>query len=107
MAAKARSMSDCGGRGRIPQLTVIIGLPTEAQETVKFVCKDHALDRSNRVMSEIAETEARPIPKRFDLRDKDLADKDLADRQAFAQVEKWMAMIRELDYERLGAKFRA
>jgi hypothetical protein len=104
-------MSDCGGRGRIPQLTVIIGLPTEAQETVKFVCKDHALDRSNRVMSEIAETEARPIPKRFDFRDKDLrgkdlADKDLADRQAFAQVEKWMAMIRELDYERLGAKFR-
>ena len=62
-------------------------------------------------MSEIAETESRPIPKRDDFRDKDLrgkdlADKDLADRQAFAQVEKWMAMIRELDYERLGAKFR-
>jgi len=103
-------MSDCGGRGRIPQLTVIIGLPTEAQETVKFVCKDGALDRSNRVMSEIAETESRPIPKRDDFRDKDLrgkglAHKDLADKRAFAQVEKWMAMIRELDYERPGAKF--
>ena len=95
-------MSDCGGRGRIPQLTVIIGLPTEAQETVKFVCKDHALDRSNRVMSEIAETESRPIPKQDGFRAKDLLDK-----QAFAQVEKWMAMIRELDYERPGqAKFR-
>jgi len=61
-------------------------------------------------MSEIAETQSRPIPKRDDLRDKDLrgkdlADKDLTDKQAFAQVEKWMAMIRELDYERPGAKF--
>jgi hypothetical protein len=58
-------------------------------------------------MSEIAETQSRPIPKRDDLRDKDLRGKDLLDKQAFAQVEKWMAMIRDLDYERPGqAKFR-
>src|SRR5271154_4411495 len=46
MAAKARFIFDCGGRDRVPQLTLIIGLPTEAQETVKFVCKDDAPDRS-------------------------------------------------------------
>jgi hypothetical protein len=65
-------------------------------------------------MSEIAETQSRSIPKRDDflgtgfhdksfidkgLAEKDLAEKDSADKQAFAQVEKWMATIRELSYE--------
>jgi len=68
-------------------------------------------------MSEIAETQSRPIPKRDDFRgngfhdksfidkglaEKDLAEKGFADKQAFAQVEKWMATIRELSYERPG-----
>ena len=73
-------------------------------------------------MSEIAEAQSQPIPKRDDLRGKDLfdkglldrgladrslADKGLADKQAFAQVEKWMATIRELSYERPAhTKFR-
>ena len=62
-------------------------------------------------MSEIAEAQSRPIPTPDDLRGKDLFDKGLLDRgladkglackgladmQAFAQVEKWMATIREL-----------
>lgn len=45
------------------------------------------------VMSEAAETEpaqSNPTTKR----------NNQADRQAFAQVEKWMAMIRELSLER-------
>jgi len=42
-------------------------------------------------MSEIADAQSRPTGKR---------DDDQADRQAFAQVEKWMAMIREIDAER-------
>jgi hypothetical protein len=63
-------------------------------------------------MPEIAEAQSQPIPKRDDFRDKDLRgndslDKGLTDKQAFAQVEKWMAMIRELSFERPGqAKFR-
>ena len=57
-------------------------------------------------MSETAEAQSQPIPKRDDFGGKDLldkgfldrglADKGLADKQAFAQVEKWMATIREL-----------
>ncbi len=64
-------------------------------------------------MPEIAEAQSQPIPKRDDFRDKDLrgndsldkglTDKGLTDKQAFAQVEKWMAMIRELSFERPGA----
>ena len=53
-------------------------------------------------MSEIAETQSPAIPKRDDPRQrlprqelKGLTDKDLADKQTFAQVEKWMATIRE------------
>jgi hypothetical protein len=42
-------------------------------------------------MSEIADTQSRPTSKR---------DDDQSDKQAFAQIEKWMAMIREIDEER-------
>jgi hypothetical protein len=76
-------------------LTVTIGLPTNAQETVNFVCKDICLGRKQcgvRAMSEIADEQSRPTTRR---------DEE-ADKQAFAQVEKWMAMIRELDRERQG-----
>lgn len=41
------------------------------------------------VMSDVAEMQSRPNPKR-------------ADKQTFAQVEKWMGMIREFDHERPG-----
>jgi hypothetical protein len=41
-------------------------------------------------MSEIADTQSRPTGRRD----------DQADKRAFAQVEKWMAMIREIDEER-------
>ena len=41
-------------------------------------------------MSEIADTQSRPTTRRD----------DQADKQAFAQVEKWMAMIREIAHER-------
>ncbi len=41
-------------------------------------------------MSELAETQSKPTTKRD----------DQADKRAFAQVEKWMAMIREIDQER-------
>ena len=115
MAEKARCMSGCGERAEDFAINLIIGLPTQAQETVKFVCKDDALDRSS------ASCPRLPKPNRdqsrtpddlrgkdlFDkglldrgLADKGLADKGLADKQAFAQVEKWMATIRELSYER-------
>jgi hypothetical protein len=40
-------------------------------------------------MSEVAETQSKPTTKRD----------DQADKRAFAQVEKWMAMIREIDQE--------
>jgi hypothetical protein len=40
-------------------------------------------------MSEVAETQSKPTTKRD----------DQADKRAFAQVEKWMAMIRELNGE--------
>jgi hypothetical protein len=42
-------------------------------------------------MSEIADPQSGTTTRR---------DDDQADKQAFAQVEKWMAMIRELDAER-------
>jgi len=42
-------------------------------------------------MSEIADTRSGTTARR---------DDDQADKQAFAQVEKWMAMIREIDAER-------
>jgi hypothetical protein len=41
-------------------------------------------------MSEIADTSSRQTARRD----------DRADKQAFAQVEKWMAMIREISNER-------
>jgi hypothetical protein len=41
-------------------------------------------------MSEVAETPSKPTTKRD----------GQADKQVFAQVEKWMAMIRELNHER-------
>jgi hypothetical protein len=41
-------------------------------------------------MSEIADTQSPPTTRRD----------DQADKQAFAQVEKWMAMIREISHER-------
>jgi hypothetical protein len=41
-------------------------------------------------MSEIADTQSRPNTRRD----------DQADNRAFAQVEKWMAMIREIAHER-------
>jgi hypothetical protein len=40
-------------------------------------------------MSDVAEMQSRSNPKR-------------ADKEAFAQVEKWMGMIREFDHERRG-----
>jgi hypothetical protein len=40
-------------------------------------------------MSEIADTQSRATTRRD----------DQADKQAFAQIEKWMAMIREIDEE--------
>jgi hypothetical protein len=42
-------------------------------------------------MSEIADTQSRSTSRR---------DDDQPDKQAFAQVERWMAMIREIDEER-------
>jgi hypothetical protein len=42
-------------------------------------------------MSEIADAQSGTTTRR---------DDDQADKQAFAQVEKWMAMIREIDAER-------
>lgn len=48
-------------------------------------------------MSDIAESSSKPRSKR-DQR---------TDKQAFAQVEKWMAMIREIDRERLAEHGRA
>ncbi len=41
-------------------------------------------------MSDIAATQSRPTTRRD----------DQADKQAFAQVEKWMATIREIMHER-------
>jgi hypothetical protein len=41
-------------------------------------------------MSDIADTSSKPNTKRD----------ERTDKQAFAQVEKWMAMIREIDQER-------
>jgi hypothetical protein len=41
-------------------------------------------------MSDIADTQSSPTTRRD----------DQADKQAFAQVEKWMAMIREIAHER-------
>jgi hypothetical protein len=43
-----------------------------------------------RAMSDIAATQSRPTARRD----------DQADRRAFAQVEKWMATIREIAHER-------
>ena len=67
--------------------------------------------------SELAEAQSQPNPKQDDFREQDSRGNDLrhkdsldqgsADRQAFAQVEKWMAMIREFSYELPErAKFR-
>ena len=44
------------------------------------------------VMSETADTQSKPTSMRG----------DSSDKQAFAQVEKWMAMIREISRERQG-----
>ena len=41
-------------------------------------------------MSDIADTSSKPNTRRY----------ERTDKQAFAQVEKWMAMIREIDQER-------
>ena len=41
-------------------------------------------------MSETADTQSQPTTRRD----------DQADKRAFAQVEKWMAMIREISHER-------
>jgi hypothetical protein len=43
-----------------------------------------------RAMSDIADRQSRPTTRRD----------DQADKQAFAQVEKWMATIREIAHER-------
>ena len=48
-------------------------------------------------MSDIADTSSKPSAKR-DAR---------TDEQAFAQVEKWMAMIREIDEERAAQTKRS
>jgi len=47
-AAKARSIFGCGERDDEPELTLTIGLPMYAQETVNFVCEDDGLDWSVR-----------------------------------------------------------
>jgi hypothetical protein len=44
------------------------------------------------VMSDLAEAQSRSTPER----------EDLADKKIFAQVEKWMVMIREFNHERQG-----
>jgi hypothetical protein len=48
-------------------------------------------------MSDIAESSAKPSSKRD----------ERTDKQAFAQVEKWMAMIREIDQDRQPKPKRA
>jgi hypothetical protein len=48
-------------------------------------------------MSNIAEPSSKPRNKRD----------ERTDKQAFAQVEKWMAMIREIDRERQTERERA
>ena len=48
-------------------------------------------------MSDIAESSAKPSSKRD----------ERTDKQAFAQVEKWMAMIREIDQDRQPEPKRA
>jgi hypothetical protein len=48
-------------------------------------------------MSDIAESSSEPCSKR----------NERTDKQAFAQVEKWMAMIREIDQDRQPEPKRA
>jgi hypothetical protein len=48
-------------------------------------------------MSDIAEPSSKPRSKRD----------ERTDKQAFAQIEKWMAMIREIDRERQTERERA
>jgi hypothetical protein len=68
----------------------IIGLPMSAQQTDNFVVDHGSADVGVCAMSEIADPQSKPTTRR---------DEE-ADKQAFAQVEKWMAMIRQIDQER-------
>ena len=92
-----------------------MGMPTNAQESDNFICKRSAFscpnfeirnglrrsyassERSGTRMFEIAPPPSRPATSR-DAR---------ADKQAFAEVEKWMAMIRELGRERQSMQSEA
>ena len=65
------------------------------QETVNLIGDDGTSNWSRCVMSESASSVATP-PKPADTRS------EAADKQAFAQVEKWMAIIREVSRERPG-----
>jgi hypothetical protein len=69
-------------------LIATIAMPSRAHEFVNFPSHDAAFSGVC-VMSDVANTPLKPNAKR-DTR---------TDNQAFAQVEKWMAMIREIDRE--------
>jgi len=59
------------------------------QETVKFLGENGTSIGVLRAMSETAEAQSKPASTRG----------NSSDKQAFAQVEKWMAMIREISRE--------
>ena len=61
----------------------------QAQEIVNFVWHNGLLARST-VMSETADTELKAVA----------MGGSSSDKEALAQVEKWMAMIREISRER-------
>ena len=67
-----------------------IGLPISAQETDNFIVDNDGLDVG------CAKCPKSPIRNRERAPD---ATDDQVDKRAFAQVEKWMAMIREIDAE--------
>ncbi|HMK70680.1 MAG TPA: hypothetical protein VK442_06890 [Xanthobacteraceae bacterium] len=69
--------------------TLTIGMSRQAQEIVNFVWHNGRLARST-VMSETADTELKAVAMRG----------SASEKHALAQVEKWMAMIREISRER-------
>lgn len=93
MAGRARFTCACGAPARARLLTLTIrnsNAAQDAQELAKFVC-------DNGIRDWIAEFERRMMPETLAAPTKPSAPRgNAADMRVLAQVEKWMAVIREI-----------
>jgi hypothetical protein len=88
MAAKARFTCACGGLDKPHALRLILGTPHDLQAIARFIC-DKALPSG--AWERVIMSDAVITPPKVEQR-----DGRSADRVVFAQVEKWLAVIREL-----------